>query len=477
MKIVKRSLAALLAVCCVLPMAACGVSVKPTDEPDPTAQPGPTSAVEPTAIVERRNYAVSLASYPETAAYPDESAYWDEESGEFDNDKYSEVYEKWATERRERMSLKAKYAASLDDFLDKSIRQFLSGSEGGNAVYSPLNVYMALAVLAETAGGNSRQQILDLLGAGSIEELRAQANALWRSNYRDDGAVTSLLANSLWLNEDVSFNEDTLRLIAEEYFASSFSGRMGDTAFDSALQEWINENTGGLLREQASGLHMDPQTIITIASTIYFRGKWMSEFNPNATTKDDFDLPDGGTLECDFMHKSAVDDYYWSDNFAAVPLEIEGSGSMWLILPDEGVSPADLLESGEATDFLLGRKAADCKHLVVNMSVPKFDVSSKMELVPGLKQLGVTDVFDGALADFTPLDAEGGSVTNVEHAARVKIDEEGLEAAAYTVIMRAGGAMPPDEEVDFTLDRPFLFAITGEDGLPLFVGVVNCPVE
>ncbi len=30
--------------------------------------------------------------------------------------------------------------------------------------------------------------------------------------------------------------------------------------------------------------------------------------------------------------------------------------------------------------------------------------------------------------------------------------------------------MPPEEEVDFTLDRPFLFVITGEDGLPLFVG-------
>ncbi|MBO6010683.1 MAG: hypothetical protein J6P71_02660, partial [Oscillospiraceae bacterium] len=358
-----------------------------------------------------------------------------------------------------------------------SIRQFLAESGDGNAVYSPLNVYMALAMLAETAGGNSRAQILGLLGASSIEELRAEAGALWRSNYRDDGAVTSLMANSLWLSEDVSFNGEVLKTLAEEYFASSFSGRMGDPAFDSALQEWINENTGGLLREQASGLHMDPQTVISLASTIYFRGKWLSEFNPNATAKDKFNLPGGGTLECDFMHKSSANDYYWSDNFAAVKLEIEESGCMWLILPDEGVTPADLLAGGEATDFLLGRKAADCRHLIVNMSVPKFDVSSKMELVPGLKQLGVTDVFDGILADFTPLDAEGGSVTNVEHAARVKIDEEGLEAAAYTVIMRAGGAMPPEEEVDFILDRPFIFAITGEDGLPLFVGVVNSPAE
>lgn len=87
MKKMKRALAALLAVCCVLPLAACGVSVRPSGDPDPTSAP------EPTAIVERKNYAVALASYPETAAFPDESKYWTED-GEFDNDKYSEDYDK-----------------------------------------------------------------------------------------------------------------------------------------------------------------------------------------------------------------------------------------------------------------------------------------------------------------------------------------------------------------------------------------------
>ena len=42
-------------------------------------------------------------------------------------------------------------------------------------------------------------------------------------------------------------------------------------------------------------------------------------------------------------------------------------------------------------------------------------------------------------------------------------------------MMEAGAAMPPDEEVDFILDRPFLFVIESHDGLPLFVGTVNTP--
>ena len=63
----------------------------------------------------------------------------------------------------------------------------------------------------------------------------------------------------------------------------------------------------------------------------------------------------------------------------------------------------------------------------------------------------------------------------MDHAARVAIDEEGVTAAAYTVMPAPGAAMPPDEEVDFVLDKPFLFAITSETGLPLFMGVVQNP--
>jgi serine protease inhibitor len=67
------------------------------------------------------------------------------------------------------------------------------------------------------------------------------------------------------------------------------------------------------------------------------------------------------------------------------------------------------------------------------------------------------------------------AVNEAKHAARVMIDEEGCTAAAYTVMLAAGAARPPEEKVDFVLDRPFLFVINGQDGQPLFVGIVNQP--
>ena len=101
-----------------------------------------------------------------------------------------------------------------------------------------------------------------------------------------------------------------------------------------------------------------------------------------------------------------------------------------------------------------------------------------LDLLDTLAQLGMTDVMDGTRSDFTPLTTADDSLalTQAKHAARVKIDEDGCEAAAYTILgVEATAMMGPEDEIDFTLDNPFVFAITGIDGLPLFVGLVNQP--
>ena len=111
-------------------------------------------------------------------------------------------------------------------------------------------------------------------------------------------------------------------------------------------------------------------------------------------------------------------------------------------------------------------------------SVPKFDVNSDLELTDTLKMLGVTDAFDDTRADFSPLADfdEPAAVTQVQHAARVKIDEEGCEAAAFTVIGVDGCTMV-SEVIDLCFDRPFLFLVTAENEQPLFAGIVNNPLD
>lgn len=424
-------------------------------------------------------FSLAQAVYPEMVPYPDEMGYVNDK-GEFDSDAFHEDFTAWRESKYGRQNQYEGYREGLDGFFTASIREYLGDTEGQNRAYSPLNVFMALAMLAEITDGESRGQILELMGKSDIAELRQQAKAIWNANYCADGALTSVMGSSVWLNEDVSFVQETMDSLAENYYASSFRGTMGSLEFNKALQDWLNEQTGGLLKEQAEGVELSPETILALATTVYFKGRWSSEFNKNATTQEQFYLLNDAaeSVTCDFMHKGGTNTYYWGDKFSSVSLGFEGGGSMKLILPDEGVSVDELLADDEAMRFMLSREGWDnSKFLIVNMSVPKFDVVSDIDLADGLKSMGITDVFDPNVSNFTPMtaDMDGIAVSQAKHAARVTIDEEGCTAAAYTVIAMAGSAMPPDEEVDFILNRPFVFVLTSMDGLPLFTGVVNNP--
>ena len=412
-------------------------------------------------------HAVAEAHYPEMAPYPDETAA-----------DFEAQYEAWRADKKEQ-DREIDSLDSLTPYFQASISTFLSGAAGENRAYSPLNVYMALSMLAELTDGESRAQILTLLGSDSLEALRGQANALWNDHYSSDGATNSILASSLWLDEGVPFNQKTLDTLAETYYASSFQGDLGTEEMNQALQDWLNSQTGGLLQEQIGQLTLDPETLLALATTVYFQAQWDSTFSEEKTAPQTFHSP-SGDVTVDFLHRDSSGYYFWGEHFSAVGLGLaNGGGTMWLLLPDEGYTPEDLLADQEALDFLTTGWGWDQgQSLTVHLALPKFDVSSQIDLGDGLRQLGVTDVFDPGRADFSPMlagDAQGIYVSQAKHGVRVAIDEEGVTAAAYTMMAMDGAGAPPEEEIDFTLDRPFLFALSDDQGLPLFAGVVNQP--
>lgn len=366
------------------------------------------------------------------------------------------------------------YADSLKNFFSASIAQFLQGE--GNTAYSPLNVYMAMAMLAETTGGNSRQQILDLFGVNSIEELRTQAGHVWNAHYCDDGRSTILMANSLWLDHQFPYHQEAADRLAQYYYASTFHGDLGTEVVDQQLQEWLNANTGGLLKEQANNVKLSPNTVFALASTIYFTAGWTDEFSEEHTYDDTFHTPTG-VIQTPFMHQTRRDTYYRGSNFGAIYLRLNGNNQMWLILPDEGFTTEDILKSDEYLQLTLnlGNQLYGIEY-EIHLSLPKFDVVQQQDLIQGMKNLGVTDIFSNA-SDFSPISSmKNLFISQINHAARVTIDEEGCTAAAFTVIEAAGDGAPSEvEEIYFTMDRPFLFLVTSRDHLPLFAGIVKQP--
>ena len=368
--------------------------------------------------------------------------------------------------------------ATPDACFEALTAQFLSGAGEENALLSPVNLYMALAMLAELTGSESRGQLLELIGVDSVEALREQASAIWRACSRDEEEIQSVLASSVWLRDDLGYVQETMDTLANTYYASSYRGEMGSGEINRAIQSWLNEQTRGLLEEQAATIETNPLTVLLLATTIYYSAQWSDEFNEELNYTDVFHAP-SGDVDAEYMYTGRSMEYYSGEGWGAVRLSLRGGNGMWFILPDEGVSVDALLQSDEVLGLMVsGPDELAGEYAVVHFAVPKFDIAAQLDLIGGLMELGVTDVFDSAVSDFTPMTTDTDVpiyVSEATHAARVKIDEEGVEAAAFTVITADGAAAEPEREIYFTLDRPFLFAVSSQDGLPLFAGVVNRP--
>ena len=416
--------------------------------------------------------ALNLASptYPEAVQSPGEGA----SDKDFDNwQAYNEKREKAAEGNRK--ALKPFYKKTLAQFLGQS--KAAASDSDKNAVYSPLNVYLALAMLTETTDGSSREQLLSLLGEKDLAALRKRVKKLFTANYQDDGTCTSLLANSLWLNEALSYNQETLDRLAKNHYASAYAGQPGTEKMNKALQAWVNENTHDLLKDQVQNLTLDPSVVLALVSTIYYKTAWAETFDKAATKEQTFYAP-SGEVPVEMMHLTESFAYYTGTNFEAVALPLMNSGYLWFFLPKKDVKAGDLAADKQVLNLLADPEGyKNFAYPQVTLSLPKMDVVSDTDLIKDLKKLGVTDIFNAGRADFSPLmnDAKDIEVSEVEHAARVKTDEDGVEAAAYTAIVLSKAAMPVDF-VDFTVDRPFYFALTGYTGDLLFAGIVNNPV-
>lgn len=450
----KHTLPWIAAVAAVLAVAVTAVFLlNPLSASTPPALEGSAPGIQLQLLAAKPNY-------PRLSAYPID---------------YEETaYENWHNDLQALHDQPVGYADNLKGYFASVISRIFNGQSGENVACSPLNLYMALAMLAETTEGESRRQILELLHASDIETLRTQAKQVWEGHYNNDGLSTSILANSLWLKNDYPYNKETAQLLADEYYASVFHANLGSEEANQALRDWLNEQTGGLLKEQAAALKLDARTDMALASTIYYQVQWQNDFSEKKNTKATFHAPSGDREETFMNQELSYGPYYWSDRFSAVYLPLEDNGRMWLILPDEGVAPEEITD--EVAAFLSDPDTRESKSIIVNLSVPKFDISSDLELSDTIRALGVTDIFQPGTADFSPIfPDDDGFIDLIKHTARVAIDEKGVTAAAYTVIGRCGAGMPLGEEIDFVLDRPFLFYVESQDGLPLFTGIVNEP--
>ena len=418
-------------------------------------------------------HAVSKASEPRVSDY------------DAVRDKSKEERDAWWAANDLRNALRKETLPSIANFSELCSAEMISGTDSTNRVWSPVNAYIALAMAAELTEGEAQAELFTLLGVDSLETLRARISAVWESvyeNHKDHEICT--LANSLWIDNDLDYTKEAMDTLAYDYYASVYQRDLGSDRTNTDITNWMKNQTGGFLSDRTGKTNLaKDDMMLTMASTIYFQAKWSDEFNKGMNTDGVFHAA-GGDVNCTFMNQKLAEmNYYWAEDYGAVAMRMKNGATMWFILPDEDKTVDDVLSGGDYMNMVTLSDAfpeENKKWMKVNLSVPKFDVSSSVNVKEGLQDLGVSKIFDWTTNSFASTMQSKSKpypiyLDSINQDTRVKIDEKGVTAASYIELnFGAGAAEPPDEIIDFVLDRPVVFVVSREQ-IPLFVGTVNTP--
>lgn len=370
------------------------------------------------------------------------------------------------------------YLKNLKPFYQQTISNIMTGADDTNMAYSPVNLYLCMAMLAEVTDGQTQKQLLDALGQESINNVGKQSKNIWNSIYRDNNISKCILGDSIWLNDNVNYDKDVLKILADNYYASTHQGKMGTKSMDKAIQNWVNNMTGNVLNEQAGSIETSPQTAFMLLSSACFYDQWSTTFNKEYTKKAIFYNADGSTTQCDFMKRIDNRSFYKRDRFSAVTLGFESGLCMTVFLPDKEASLEEILQKDIEEILDISTKYKGEKYGKVTLLLPKFQITtSHLDLIPIMQDMGITDIFKPGngfekFVDKNQMDSL--FVDKVQQSTKVAIDENGCSIASYTEVGIKDGGGIPDEKFKLNCNRPFLFIISDVyNEIPIFAGVIN----
>lgn len=373
------------------------------------------------------------------------------------------------------------FLRSFNGFGWKTASQLLKG-QTDSMLYSPISLYYALALTAAGAEGNTADQLYALLGSDR-DTVNDQSGKLFRLLYTDNENTALTIANSIWMDSEVqgnpiTYSEDYKKTAVENFYSSLYTADFASKETGEAIGKWISEATRGKLTYSPE---VSQDTMMAIINTIYLKAHWSDEFYKDATQPDTFTRGDGTQEQADFMHRVTSAYFCRGEGFTAAALSLRGDGvgEVIFVLPDEGVTIDQLLEGEDPfTAFVNARDSyRDWNKLwwEIHWSVPKFEYDSNLDIVETMKNLGVTDAFALETADFSGLSDMPAVLSRIIQGTHIGMDEEGVEAAVYTVVEALAGSAAPREleQVEMNLNRPFLYSITGYNGATLFTGTYS----
>jgi serpin B len=281
--------------------------------------------------------------------------------------------------------------------------------------------------------------------------------------------------NALWGARGYAFLGSYLDLLAENYGAGlSLLDFGGDPEGSrTAINHWVSDKTETRIPELLPPGIVTSATVLVLTNAIYFNASWDHPFDESSTTDGTFTRLDGSSTNVKLMHQSKEHLYAEGEGWQALELLYAGQDvSMLVILPAKGTFE-DFRSKLDGPRFASIVGALGDK--LVTTTLPRFSFRTELGVKATLRALGMTDAFEGGVADFSGMDGSRSLfIQDVIHQAFVAVDEKGTEAAAATAVVIGKTSIP--QLATFTADRPFIVAIRDNPtGAVLFLGQVTSP--
>ncbi|XP_028677160.1 alpha-1-antitrypsin homolog [Erpetoichthys calabaricus] len=350
----------------------------------------------------------------------------------------------------------------------------LEDMNGKNIFFSPLSVSRALSMVALGAAAETHDQLFKALGFNKTVVNETVVNSAFMKLFdkfqRDEKELQLDTGSAIFLKEGFKPNDQFLEDIKHYFESEGFLIDFSETEkAKNVINDYISQKTHGNIENLVNKL--DPSSLMILVNYIYFKGKWEKPFNPKLTHKESFNVDNNTVIQVKMMTRNGKYDVYEDENLTAVLLPYKGNSTMMLVLPkpEKFKQVEQLLNRDE-----IGKWIQTMERTNIHLHVPKFSVSTSYSLKDSLKNMGVTDLFEGDANLSRITDKIKLKVSQFSHKAVLTVDEVGTEASAGSF----SEIMPLRKPPVIKLNRPFILMIIQKttDQL-LFMGKIANPKE
>lgn len=383
------------------------------------------------------------------------------------------------------------FKSKVESFAARFTAQTYSGT---SYAVSPVSVYMALALAAQCADGQTKTEIVNALGVDS-GTLASDISLLYRSleneyTVRSDGSdkLTGMikLGNSIWLNNGTDVKRSCLDELAEQYYCYSYSADFlnENESANQAVREFVSDQTKGLIDKDFG---LKTETVFALINTLYLKDVW-TVFGDELFMTDQIytfigknSQKDVKLLRGDYNHGKALVTQEYSAFYTATA----NGNKIKFIVPNDGytvdrVFNAENIRAVNSYDF--ESNAIDHENKIAYNTrclFPEYKAKFDDDVAPVLKNaFGIKQLFESNKCDMSSLTDTKVYCSKVAHVTDLTVDKKGMEGAAVTVVEMDATAIPPEYDYEnvyqtFTVDKSFGFIITNSFDTTLFSGVIT----